>query len=327
MKPPFFCLAFLIVAFDCAALAPLDPEGLAGQLRQLHADLDSEGVGPVLAGLPAVWDVASPERRYSISTEPLRSLLVSAEAEADSKVRSDNVRQAKTWLDHLAQQLESFSRTPTETISTARSRLDHILARSEFAGVRPPSAWELFRTRVALWIASLVQKFFGFAAQHPTGGLVLFWALVAGAVGVLAAWLIQLWTRRDPLLKLPEPNPVVRSQSWEAWVRDACNAANQGDPREAIRCTYWAAVARLQEGHVLPGDLTRTPREYLRLISAPQQDLPIPSSSLASRAMLLEPLTALTAGLERYWYAGKAAHLDDFQASLKHLEALGCKVD
>src|SRR5580658_7863923 len=121
MKPLLFCLALVILALPYANSAPLDSQGLAAQLREIQAELDSKGASAVLAGLPATWDVATPERRYSISSEPLRSRLVSAET-----------REAKEWLDQLAQQLESFSNAPSEAIPNARGTLDRILARPEF---------------------------------------------------------------------------------------------------------------------------------------------------------------------------------------------------
>ncbi len=303
MKPLLWCLALSIVT--AGAQAQEDPAELAAHLRQIQAGLDSKGAA-VLVGLPAAWEVETPDHRYSISTEPLRSILVSA--------RGDRIQASKDWLDLIARQLEGFSKTPAEAGPDARGTLDRILARPEFAGVRPPTAWDLFRQRVVLWLASLVQRFFSFAAQHPTGGKILFWVLLVGAVGGLAVWLFRVWTRRDPAFSLPPPNPGVQAQSWEAWVRAAREAANRGDAREAIHCAYWAGISRLQERHVLPEDLTRTPREYLRLVPAPET---------AAAA----PLTALTAGLERFWYAGQAAHSDDFEASLKQLEALGCKLD
>jgi Domain of unknown function (DUF4129) len=303
MKPLLWCLALSMVT--AGAEAQENPAELAADLRQIEAGLDSKGAA-VLAGLPAAWAVVTPERQYVISTEPLRSLLVSP--------RSDRIQASKEWLDQVAQQLEAFSKTPAQGVPNTRGRLDQILARPEFAGVRPPTAWDLFRQRVILWLASLVQRFFTFAAQHPTGGKILFWVLLVGAVGVLAAWLFRVWTRRDPAFRLPPPNPAGQARSWEAWVRAAREAANRGDAREAIHCAYWAGIWRLQERHVLPEDLTRTPREYLRLVPAPET---------AAAA----PLTALTAGLERFWYAGQAAHSDDFEASLKQLEALGCKLD
>jgi Domain of unknown function (DUF4129) len=305
MKPLLFCLTIGIVVSAWAA-APLAPQDLAAQLRGIKGDLDSKGAGAVLAELPPAWDVASSEHRYSVSTEPLRALLKSAEA--------DDLREAKRWLDAIAQQLESFSKAPMTSPATARSTLSRILARPEFRGVHPPTAWELFRQRVAVWIGSLIERLFTFAAQHPTEGRILFWIVVVGAVGLLAAWIIRLWSGRDARFTLPRVDGAVRMQSWMDWVRAAREAANQGDPREAIRCTYWAGVALLQERRVLPQDLTRTPREYLRLIPAPE------------RAMAA-PLGDLTAGLERFWYAGQTAQPDDFEVSLKQLEALGCKLD
>jgi hypothetical protein len=307
MKPLLFWPALLIAASACISAAPVDPPGLATHLRQLASDLDSQGPRRVLAGLPATWDVATPQRRYLISAEPLRSLLQDAPSDG-------GIQPAKAWLRHVAQQLESFSLSPAPASAVASGRLNRILARPEFAAVRPPGAWELFRERIALWIGALIQKFFTFAAQHPAEGQILFWIIVAGAVGVLAAWLIQLWSRRDPTLRLPEPPSGLHSQTWEAWVRAAREAAGRGNSREAVRCTYWAAVSRLQEGRILPEGLTYTPREYLRLISTPP-------------AAGLEPLTALTSSLERFWYGGRSANASDFETSLKHLEALGCKLD
>jgi hypothetical protein len=306
MKPLLFCLTIGVVASVWAGAAPLAPEDLAAQLRGIKTDLDSKGAGGVLAELPLAWDVAANEHRYSISTEPLRALLKTGEA--------DDIHEAKRWLDALAQQLDSFSKAPAESPANARGSLNRILARAEFRGVHPPTAWELFRQRVAAWIGSLIERLFTFAAQHPTEGQILFWIVVVGAVGLLAAWIIRLWSGRDARFKLPRVDRAVRVQSWMDWVRAAREAANRGDPREAIRCTYWAGVSLLQERRVLPEDLTRTPREYLRLIPTPERASAV-------------PLTALTTGLERFWYAGETAHADDFEASLKQLEALGCKLD
>ena len=303
MKRLFFFLAFLMAAPVWMAAAPLTPEELGAHLRQIEAELDSGSSATTRAGLPAAWDVATPEHEYSISTEPLRSLL----ADAD-------IREAKRWLDQVARNLESFSTAPADVPPNARGRLDRILARPEFAGVHPPTAWDVFRQRAAAWIASLIQRFFTYAAQNPTGGQILFWVLVAAAVGLLAAWLIRFWTQRDAWFSLPHPDREIRSQTWMDWVRAAREAASRGDAREAIRCNYWAGVSRMQEMRALPQDETHTPREYLRLISKPH-------------IAMADAMTSLTAGLERFWYAGHTAGSDDFEASLKQLEALGCKLD
>ena len=214
MKPLLLCVV-LGIASVCAQppdgppaqpiskAASLDPKALAAHLRELQADLDSKGASRVLAALPPAWEVATPERDYRISTEQLRPLLIASQIGLAQQ--DDNIRKAKDWLHQVAQQLESYSLSPTQPLPIARGRLDRILALREFAAVGPPSAWELFRERIALWIASLIQKFFSLAAQHPTEGRILFWIVVAGAVGLLATWLIRLWTRRDPVLRLPTP--------------------------------------------------------------------------------------------------------------------------
>ena len=40
-----------------------------------------------------------------------------------------------------------------------------------------------------------------------------------------------------------------------------------------------------------------------------------------------EPLAALTARLEKVWYANRGARPEDYQDSLRQLEALGCPLE
>jgi len=51
------------------------------------------------------------------------------------------------------------------------------------------------------------------------------------------------------------------------------------------------------------------------------------SGQLAASPVHREPLTALTMGLERAWYANRGAGPEDFRESLSHLEALGCLLE
>jgi len=226
-------------------------------------------------------------------------------------LRSPDHAQAQAWLDHLAHELESFS-VALKTPSSARMQLDRILSRREFAGVKPPSPLGLLLQRIGAWIQSVLRRIFVYAAQHPTGGTVLFWLAAAGATGLLGFWLFRLWNgeSRIPVAQL---EPAVPARAWHQWVISAKEAAERGDLRIAIHCAYWAAVVRLQDGRLLPGDLTRTPREYLRL-------MPVDENAHA-------PLAGLTSALERFWYAGRAVGPDDFRESLTHLEALGCTLD
>lgn len=222
-----------------------------------------------------------------------------------------SIQAQRTWLDQLATQLESFPAS-ANTPASARTQLDRILSRREFAPVRPPTFWERLSQRILDWIAGIIRGIVAYAKQHPTGGTILFWLAAAGAVGLLGFWLLRLWTgkRRTPL---SQPEPATLGWTWQQWLLSAREARDRGDMRTAIHCAYWAAVVRLQEMQLLPRDLTRTPREYLGLLSDAE----------ISRV----PLTALTSALERFWYAARPASPADLRESLDHLEALGCRLD
>jgi hypothetical protein len=302
MPRVFFRMAGLLIWMAHAGAQmpaqPYTPASLASELRRLQGAASS---GPLKADrLPAAWEVQTPQRRYSVSSEPLRKAL-----------SAGNVEQAQKWLDMVAQQLEGYQAAPAA--SRARAKLDRILARREFGGSAQPSAVEMLRRRMVAWFVELLRRLFGALGEHTTTLAVLFWMLVAACVGFLALMLIRWWTRDGPIASLPAPNRTdVPVRTWQEWLAAARQAAEEGDWRQAIHCAYWSAI-RLQDSGALPADLTHTPREFLRLMS----DQP------ASR----EPLAALTSGLERFWYAQRAAGAEDFRESLTHLETLGCKVE
>jgi len=295
MRPA--CLAILLTL--SAASAPgqssavfPDPNSLAAELHRLE-----KAGSQVVSSLPSSWVVENHGRRYSISTAPLRKI--------------PNGRDQARWLDHLAQQLENVSAAPTAPAS-ARVQLDRILARREFAGVGPPGPWERLLQFIGGWILGILRKIFDFARQHPTGETILFWLLAVTAAGVPVFWLLRLRVgkRRTAPSQAEQPVP---DWSWQQWVVLAREARELGDARAAIHCAYWAGVVRLQDARLLPRDLTRTPREYLRL--------------MPDRESAYAPLAALTSALERFWYADLPAGPDDLRESLNHLEALGCSLD
>lgn len=282
-----------------ASAAAYNPASLAAELRQLQ---EQTRAGHTIT-FPPAWDVETAGGEYSISSQPLRAILDSTEK-----------KQAAEWLDHLAQTLEESAEPATGSASSARAKLDRILARREFAGVAPPGAWDLFLQRVAAWIRDLLDRIFGFVRQYPATSRILFWTILAVASGILVVWLVR-WGHGDrTILTLRPPHQAPPARVWAEWIAFARQAADRGDLREAIRCAYWAGVARLQETGVLTPELTHTPREYLRFVSA-------------SGAAPVKHLAALTNGLERFWYAGRAAGIEDFRDSLKNLEELGCRTD
>jgi hypothetical protein len=288
--------------------ATFDPASLAAELRRIEIAVSNGGDAEVLAALPAAWNVTTPERQYSISTEPLRVLLT-----PDPSQRSLSLELAGSWLDQLAQNLEAYSAGAANSPSDARAKLDRILARSEFAGIRPPNAWERFQASVLAWIRKILDKIFAIAGAYPIGSEILFWLAMAAAVGFVGVSLLRLWTRDANLELSAVPGGPLPERSSEQWLKAARAAADSGDLRLAIRCAYWAGILHLQSAALVSKDFTLTPREQLR--------------GADPNAVYFGPLSALTTALEQFWYARRNAAPDDFRASLQQVEKLGCRLD
>ena len=327
MKPLISCWILLTIAGGIVRVAgqqnslssaSYTPASLAKELHRVKRTLEESGDIQALAALPPAWQVGTPDGSFSISSEPLRVLLA---RQADPKERALNDAKGAVWLDHLAEYLQESGTTSAGSRPQEHTELTRILARPEFAGNAPPTRWEVLQQRIVTWIRDMLDRIFSYAAQHPSGSKILFWVVVTGAVGIIGAWLLRLWTHANQTLSLTAPEQAGRVRTWEEWLRASRAAADRGDQREAIRMAYWAGVVRLQEVRALPLNTSQTPRENLRLLSEPK-----PGAAPASPAFQ-ESLSGLTSGLERFWYARRLAGPENFRESLRHLEALGCKVD
>lgn len=281
-------VAGLAVAGCTAAAGPAE---VAAQVRAVEAQIRDGNLRP--AELPSAWAVETPNGRYSISTAPVRLQASQGDAEA--------------WLENVARQLEAWQSAPPGAAGAA-DRIERILERPEFSSVHAPSALEILRRRIANWIRALLRRIFDVAGQFPGAATVLFWIVILGAVGMMAFALIRFWSGDVRLFRADSSGQFAKplTRSSQEWLR-AARAAQ--DPREAIHCAYWAGIAALQESELLPLDSARTPREYLR----------------AAPRAAAGPLRVLTSALERFWYAGKPARMEDARESLDQLEALGCK--
>lgn len=291
-----------------------DVNSVVVELQRLSDALGKKSSEKELAALrdslPKQWTVKTPQNTFAISTEFL-----------DKELAAGLSAPAKIWVDHLQEQVLSYSSQRTEKSVSARGELDKILAGAEFAGVRPPNKWDLFRQHVAAWLARMLFKLFSGIERYPIGGHILYWTIIALGVGLIGLWLIRFLESRDRLDSLPAGEIVSATRTWQEWVREAREAASRGDFREAVHSAYWAGIARLEDNGVVPKDRTKTPREYLRLVAEPS------SHELAPRPVYHEPLTALTRRLERTWYANRGAGPEDFSDTLRQLEAMGCPLE
>jgi hypothetical protein len=294
--------------------APYDAPSFATELHRLSDALGKnpspEEMAALRDSLPKQWNVNTPDGGYSVSSEFLRHQLSTGPSGA-----------AKTWVDHLAMETERYSAPRNDTHGDAKAELQKILAGAEFAGVRPPSAWDLFRQRLAAWLERFLLRIFGGLARYPIGGQILFWVVIVIGVGFIALWLFRFLVSRDRLDSLPPSEVATASRTWQEWIRAAREAAGRNDFREAVHSAYWAGIVRLEETGVVPRDRTKTPREYLRIASEPSPE------GIAPSPVYREPLAALTTRLERIWYANRGAGADDFRDTLRQLEALGCQLE
>jgi hypothetical protein len=301
-----------------------DASSFAAELHRLNDAIGKQNVTPeelaaVRRGLPSRWEVGTAETHYSVSTEPLRSLLGDPDIEKNSSKLAAKATEAADWVGDLANQVEGYAGAQAHNAAGARPALERILSRREFGSVHGPTSWDLFRQRVNKWIENLLLRLLGHVARHPMGATILFWVVVAAAVVWVAMALFRYWTRRSALEELQAPDSVGFVRTWQEWIHAAREAATSGDFREAVHSAYWAGICYLEDNEVVRKDRTRTPREYMRLVSNSTQ-------LAASGRKTREALSTLTLVLEQVWYGRRPASNQDFANAMQSVEALGCQL-
>ncbi len=303
----FILKAVAASLFCCLALHAQTPATVAAELRGIEQDLNPYTVMEHQRELPAGWTVVTPDGTYYISAAPLRTLLG---VTSKSDGRSSAIAPSKQWLDARATELENLT-YPGQPHNNARGSLNAILSRKEFAPPGPQSIWQRIREQINQWVLQLIQRLFGQISKYPITGTVVFWGALAGAVGLLAYWLVTLLYDDAHELKLTSADQIATVRTSGQWIAALNAARDRGDLRTAVQCAYWAGVARLQDTGGLPAATAKTPREYLQ----------------ASQPAVLRPLRSLTSSLERFWYGCAEATAGDLSACMQSLQELGCRLD
>lgn len=336
MKRVLFCVVWLIApalvspraaagqADASAAEGTLELASFAAEMRRLDATLavgahDSADLSRLLSQLPSRWRIQSAEREYTVSSDPLRTLL--ADAVRDPAKREAKVNDARTWLQEMAAQADAHSAKREPSGENPRTLAEQILRRPEFTPSRPPSPLRLLRQRAAEWLQRLLLRLLRSAGNHPIGGMILFWLLLAGAVLWLGLSLFRYWAKRARLEGLQTTGSLTVTRTWQEWIRAARLAADRGDFREAVHSVYWASILFLEIEGVVKHDSARTPREYVRLLDAAG------ASEAAPQKNRREMLGVLTARLERVWYGFRPAGPEDWRECLQKLESMGCRLE
>ena len=291
-------------------------DGLLAATRQL----DSSGREPpkALENLPQSWPVHTEQGDFQIPTEGLQRDVRRYQKEKNAA----NAIAIRTRLESLSREVDGFEKAPPDA-ARCRATLDSILAQPKFAGRGP--GWfqkinkrlEALQKTVRDWFFKLVLGFFRFLQRLfgwkslPTVGKAFIYGLM-GAAGLALLYLIYRSIFQNPEFEEVVPRDLpVSAKEWSIWLSEARAAAARGDWRDAIHLAYWAGISFLEREGFWKPDRARTPREYLRLISAQSEQR--------------ETLTSLTRIFELAWYAKRDADERTFSQTLEQLEKLGCR--
>jgi Domain of unknown function (DUF4129) len=266
------------------------------------------GIPRFRQSLPAQWDVRAGDETFRVSTAWLDSAL--EQIAAHPAASAAEWRDIQTRLDFLRQQaeeLESASNGPPS--AEARQKLDAIFRRREFRGLAGPGPLELWWRRLVDRIDEAIAWLIARLHLGALSGNVAAYALIAVALVFLSLWgWRSLAARMRQAEMVEEINPP--GGDGRVWASDALAAAQRGEFREAIRCGYWAAVARLEEQGVLSSNRSRTPREMLRLVANDAREQP--------------PFRELTRSFELVWYGYRQPSPADWENTKIQLERIGC---
>jgi len=145
----------------------------------------------------------------------------------------------------------------------------------------------------------------------PSVSNVFSWILLGAAFLMLALMLWRNLRRASRgMTRLRLQAPASGAWGWRQWADAARSAAAEQRYRDAVHCSYWAAVFRLEQMGVWRLDDSRTPLEYLRLLPPESQHC--------------EPMASLTRSFEMVWYGYRPVTPAQAQSALQELENLGC---
>ena len=279
------------------------------ELKKLRVDAeqlgDSGTVPESLERLGPSWVVHTEQRDFHIATEGLRRDV--RRYERDQSVANATAIRAR--IEELHHDIDGFEPPPVD-ISAQRSALNGILARREFSDVHGPN----WMDRLKRWLFEIVFRLLRRLVQSsavPTVGKYFVYGLI-GAAGLALLYLVYRSIFRDPEFADVIPSDLpISAKEWTIWLTEARAAAARGDWRDAVHLAYWAGISFLEREGFWKPDRARTPREYLRLISAQSEQR--------------DTLASLTRIFELAWYAQRDVSEQTFSETLAELEKLGCR--
>ena len=259
--------------------------------------------------------VATPAGERSVEYEWLRNTLRAASAASSAKDPKKATESSLESLGDAGQRLDEEKSAevtiPGNDLRMTRKTLSSILARDEFAHVKPPSVLEKVRDTFLEWLSGRLQHI-GRGNWSRLMTNLLFVSAIAIACAALVWWFMRQVARRSVALSPPPASDsgAPSARDWQLWLEDARRHARQGLWREAIHDMYWGAISQSESKGLWPADRARTPREYLSLLGENE-----------SR----RDLAFLTRSFERTWYGGRIASQQDFEDAQASVDRLASR--
>jgi hypothetical protein len=197
-------------------------------------------------------------------------------------------------------------------VSEIRRKLDGILGSGDYPPPEAPSWLERMWSGFVRWLLNSIVKAMP-SGSSPSAIYLLELTVIAIPCGLLIWWFIRrLQMQRLGLSGDSAPHASAPSaQGWQEWLEQGQALGREGRWREAIHHVYWAAISCLESRRLWPADRTRTPREYLGLLSGNPE----------TRA----ELSSLTRSFEHTWYGGQQASEQDFAEACGILERIAAR--
>jgi hypothetical protein len=310
-------LLLAICLLCTAAIAQSSSVTVAEYRRQLAEISDNvqslaqhpEQAGAVEAGIPATVTVKTSSGEITVQNQHLKDDLAALSKTSREK-QSALLLQITNYVQQLQDQAAAFEQVGPDT-ADATSKLNEILARKEFRNIREPSLMEIIRARVYRWLMRLLSRMHAPRSSFEWVQKAI-WGLIGAIILVLVIWTVRRLMRPEEPLAAREIIPFSPSaRVWSTWLKEARESAARQDWRNAIHLAYWAGISFLESSGAWKPSRSRTPREYLRLLSSRNPRYPM--------------LSALTRRFEIVWYGQTPAREADFQDTLVQLEKLGCR--
>lgn len=298
-------LAFAVPQLPCSSV----PEYRALLQHVTHASqTPALDVDELIAQVPVECKLEVGGKQFQFSTIHIHAQLFAIKT-AEGEGRTAKIHGLQEGLTRQVKALDGYT---SHVDPTAQPKLNQIFTRGEFKRVGKQNADAIIREK----LFGLLIALFAFIAKNPTQAAlfaeVFAWS-VAGMVALLIIWKLYRWATQEHLVRGPRKIMPFSpsSKTWQQWMKEARAALANGEFREAVHSSYWAAISSLESSGAWTPDKARTPREYLQLIAG----------SDPARTLLAE----ISQVFEVVWYGKRIPARAECEEFLAQVEQIACR--